>query len=179
VAIDQRELDEVDDHLIKQFAQDGCKCDFGPNKTSCCTSISLEHFRSVRCQVAELTHELDLVVMGQVMAGCFAGETSSHRGQDRGKSYTVFYHQGVKVCQKTFLFLHGIGYSRFKAIKASYLTRGVAARTHGNKGKSTKWCLTLKEIQDIVQFIMNYTGVSSCVCVCVCVRESERVRERK
>ena len=117
-----------------------------------------------------MTHdELDLVVMGQVMAGCFAGETSSHRGQDRGKSYTVFYHQGVKVCQKTFLFLHGLGYSRFKAIKASYLTRGVAARTHGNKGKSTKWRLTLKEIQDMVQFITNYTytGVSSCVYVCV------------
>jgi len=82
------------------------------------------------CQVAELTHDkLDLVVMGQVMAGCFARETSSHRQQERGKSYTVFYHQGVKVCQKTFLFLHGIGYSRCKAIKASYLTRGVAART--------------------------------------------------
>jgi len=114
----------------------------------------------VRCQVAELTHdELDLVVMGQVMAGCFAGETSSHRGQERGKSYTVFYHQGVKVCQKTFLFLHGIGY---KAIKGSHLTRGVAARTHENKGKSTKWHLTLKEIQDMVQFIMVQF-----VCVCV------------
>jgi len=78
VATDQRQLDEVEDHLIQEFAQDGCKCDFGPNKTSC-TSISFEHFRSVRCQVAELTLvELDLVVMGQVMAGCFAGESSSH-----------------------------------------------------------------------------------------------------
>ena len=29
---------------------------------------------------------LDLVVMGQVMAGCFSGETSSHRRQERGKT---------------------------------------------------------------------------------------------
>ena len=166
MAIDQRDLDEVEEQLIQQFAQNGCKCDFGPNKTPCCTSISLEHFRSVRCQVSELTHdELGLVVMGQVMAGCFAGETSSHQWQERDKSYTVFYHQGVKICQKTFLFLHGIGYGRFKAIKASYLARGVAARIHGNKGK---WRLSPKEIQDVVQFIMNYSGVYVCVCVCVC-----------
>ena len=172
--IDQRELDEVEEQLTQQFAQDGCKCDFGSNKSPCCTTISLEHFRSMRCQMAELTHdELDLVVLGQVMAGCFSGETSSHRGQERGKSYTVFYHQGVRICQKTFLFLHGIGYSGFKAIKASYLTRGVAARVHGNKGRRTKLQLSLKEIQDVVQFIMNYAGVCVesvwCVCVCVCV----------
>ena len=149
-----------------------------------CTTISLEHFRSVRCQMAELTNnELDLVVMGQVMAGCFTGERSSHREQERGKSYTVFYHQGIKICQKTFLFLHAIGYGRFKAIKASYLTRGVAARVHGNKGKSTKFRLSLQEIQDVVQYVMNYAGVyvcsemgrvSECMCVCVCVRERER-----
>ena len=82
VAIDQRELDEVEEELIQKFVQDGCKCDFGLNKSPCCTNISLEHFRSVRCQMVELTHdELDLVVMGQVMSGCFTGETSSHRGQ--------------------------------------------------------------------------------------------------
>ncbi|MCG8625844.1 MAG: hypothetical protein MJE68_28090 [Proteobacteria bacterium] len=61
--------------------------------------------------MAELSHdELDLVVMGQVMAGCFSGKTSSHRGQERGKSYTLFHHNGARVCQKTFLFLHGISY---------------------------------------------------------------------
>ena len=186
VAIDQRELDEVEEELIQKFVQDGCKCDFGPNKSPCCTKISLEHFRSVRCQMVELTHdELDLVVLGQVMSGCFTGETSSHRGQERGKSYTIFHHQGSKICQKTFLFLHGIGYGRFKAIKASYLTRGVAARVHGNKGRSTKLRLSLKEIQDVVQYIMNYAGVyvcseigriSVCMCMCMCMC-GERERE--
>ena len=140
----------------------------------------------------ELSHdELDLVVMGQVMAGCFTGDMSSHRGLARGKSYTLFHHCSTRICQKTFLFLHRIGYWRFKAIKASFLAGGVAARVHGNKGKTKKFGLKLKEIQDIVQFIMNYAGVctcrgerqSVCMCVCVCVcepeggRASERVRE--
>ena len=185
MAIEQRELDEMEEELIQKFAQDGCKCDFGSNKSPCCTTISLEHFRSVRCQMAELTNnELDLVVMGQVMVGCFSGERFSHCEQERGKSYTVFYHQGIKTCQKTFLFLHAIGYGRFKAIKASCLTRGVAARVHGNKGKSTKFRLSLQEIQDVVQYVMNYAGVyvcsemgrvSECMCVCVfvCERESK------
>ena len=69
VPIDQRELDEAEEQLIQQFVRDGCKCDHGPNHSPCCTSISADHFRSVRCQMTELTHdELDLVVMGQVMA---------------------------------------------------------------------------------------------------------------
>ena len=109
----------------------------------------------------ELTHdELDLVVIGQVMAGCFSGEISSHRRQERGKSYTTFHHSGMSICQKTFLFLHTIGCGRFKAIKASYMASGVIARVHGNKGKQKKLGLSLKQIQDEVQFIMNYAGVS-------------------
>ena len=91
IPVDQRTVDEAEERLIQQFAQDGCKCDLGPNRSPCCTTITAEHFRSVRCQMLELTHdELDLVVMGQVMAGCFSGETSLHRRQERGKSYTMY-----------------------------------------------------------------------------------------
>ena len=105
--------------------------------------------------MSELTHdELDLVVMGQVMAGCFSADTFWK--QERSLSFTVFHHSGTRICQKTFLFLHAMGYSRFKAIKAN----GVVTRVHGNKGKShRKDKLTLQQIQDVVQFILNYAGV--------------------
>ena len=77
VSIDQCAVDEAKEQLIEQFAQDGCKCDLGPIRSPCCTTIIVAHYRSVRCQMLELTHdELELVVMGQVMAGCFSGETS-------------------------------------------------------------------------------------------------------
>ena len=159
IPVDRRELDEAKEGLIQHFASESCKCDFGPNHCPCCTSITVDHFRSVRCEMAELTHdELDLVVMGQVMAGCFRAET--FRKQERSRSFTVFHHNGKRICQKTFLFLHTIGYWRFKALKASYLENGVVPRVHGNKGKSrSKLRLTLKEIEDVVQFILNYAGV--------------------
>ena len=99
--------------------------------------------------------------------------------------YTVFHHQGARICKKAFLFLHCMSDMRFKSIKASYLANGVVARVHGNKGRSRKTGLSLKEIQDVVQFIVNYAGVYTelkCVCVCVlcvlcvsvCVCERER-----
>ena len=166
VPIDQRELDEAEEWLIQQFVNDGCKYDFGPNRSPCCTTITIKHFCSVRCQMAELTHDkLDLIFMGQVMAGCFSGETSSHRWKDRGKSYYVFHHNGVRICQKTFVILHTICFWRYTAIKASYVSSGVVARVHGNTGRKKKLGLSLRETEDVVQFILNYAGV--CVCVCV------------
>ena len=52
------------------------------------------------------------------------------------------------------------------------IANGVATRVHGNTGKTKKrFGLTLKEIQDVVQYIMNYAGV--------CTRERERERERQ
>ena len=92
-----------------------------------------------------MTHDKpDLVVMAQVMAGCFAGEASSHRGQERGKSYMVFHHNGVTICQKIFLFLPTMGYWCFEAIKASHMASGLVARVHGNTGKRKQLGLSLK-----------------------------------
>ena len=170
VPIDRRELDATEERLVQEFVRDGCKCDLGPNRSPCFTSITVDHYRSVRCQMADLSHdELDLVVMGQVMAGCFLAET--FRKQDRSRSFTTFHHNGTRICQKTFLFLHAMSYTRFKAIKASFMANGVVARVHGNKGNShRKDRLTLKQIEDVIQFIMNYAGVCMFVCMCsVCV----------
>ena len=68
----------------------------------------------------------------------------------------VTLHHGQHVCQHTFLF--------FKNIKKSYLTNGPAVRVHGNIGKRPKHHLTLQQIKDIVQYILNYTGTrSTCI----------------
>ena len=122
----------------------------------------------MRCQMAELTHdELHLVIMGQVMAGCFSGEISSHRGKERGNSYTLFHHNGARICQKTFLFLHTMGYWRYKAIKASYMSSRVVARVHSNTGKRKKLGLSLR---------CGAVHLELCWCV---ERERERERERE
>jgi len=155
VLVDQCEVDEVEEQLIQRFVQDRCKCDLG---SPCCTTITVEHSWSVHCQMAELTHdELDFVVMAQVM---MAGlETSPHHGQERGQSYIIFNHNGVSVCQKTFLFLHTMAYWHFKAIKASYMASGLVAMVHGNTGERKLLGLSQKQIQVVVLFILNYAGV--------------------
>ena len=104
VPIDQHEHDSDKEKNIQRFVRDGCKCDLGPNRGPCSTSITEDHLGSVHCQMAEMTHYgLDLVVMGQVMVGCFSAET--FRQQERTRSFTIFHHNGIRICQKTFLFL--------------------------------------------------------------------------
>ena len=97
-----------------------------------------------------------------VMAGCFS--TVTFCWQERSRSFTVFHHNCRRICQKTFLFLHTMTYTCFKAIKASFMVNGVVARVYGHKGKSHR-----KDRQDVVQFIVNYAGVyiwrvSECTC---------------
>ena len=106
VPIDQRDLDVTEEQLVQEFVRDGCKCDLGPSRTPCSSSITMDHLRAVRCQMADLTHdELDLVVMGQVMAGCFSSET--FRKQERSRSFTIFHHNGARICHHGLRALQG------------------------------------------------------------------------
>ena len=139
---------------MKTFADSGCTCDLGLNKSPCCSSFTAD----LRCVFAEMTHDnLDLFMMGQIMANCF--QPSAAEGEEtHTHKVTRFQHQGHRVCQKTFLFLHNMGLKRFKNIKASYIMNGPAPRVHGNKGRRPKHQLTLEQAKDVVQYIMTYTG---------------------
>jgi len=47
-----------------------------------------------RLQIFELTHDgLDMVIVGQIMAGTFSSKTALNK--DQQKSYTHLYHEGV------------------------------------------------------------------------------------
>ena len=166
VAAVMRELDDKENDLVERFVSQGCSasCDFGPKKTPCSMLFPVEHYKSLRAALSEMSHdELDLFMMGQIMAHCYQSttlqghHTSSTSPEQRKTTYGQFYHQGQRVCQRTFLFLHNIGLKRFKNIKKSYLMNGPAVRVHGNMGKRPKHHLTLKQVKDIVQFILNYT----------------------
>ena len=105
--------------------------------------------------MAELSHdELDLVIMGQVMAGTF--DDSTFLSKEEG--IHLFFHHGVWICQKTFLFVHTIGYTRFKGVKASYSSRGLEPRVHKNKSKHRESGLSVEDVKGLVQFILNYAG---------------------
>ena len=151
-----RELDEKESDLVRGFVSRGCSCDFGPWKTPCSMLFPLEHYQSLRATFTEMSNdELGLYVMGQ--SSTLQGHHSSSPEQRKGM-YGQFYHHGQRVCHRTFLFLHNIGIKRFNNIKKSYLQNGPAVRVHGNTGKTPKHHLTLQQVKDIVQYILNYTG---------------------
>jgi len=84
-----------------------------------------------------------------------------HLPKGREKCTTLFHHQGHRVCRKTFLFLHGIGEFRFKAVKGNYLAEGMVPRVHKHTGRVSHNALVLGDIQTIMQFIMQYAEANA------------------
>lgn len=101
------------------------------------------------------------------MALTFCGSHTTHSTghhhpvQERRRALTVFYHQGLKVCRKTFLFLHGVGDFRFRAVKAAYLTNGLIPRVHGHRGRIAPNAIVLEDMRKIVNFILEYTEMNA------------------
>ena len=165
IAVSHRSLDDQEEARVRAFVDKCCECDNGPAKTPCSMLFPVEHYRSLRATFTELSHdELDLLIMGQVMAHTYQSPMlQGHHTRtpaERKKTYGQFFHQGQRVCQQTFLFLHNIGLKRFKNIKSSYIKTGPVPRVHGNTGKQPKHHLTLQQIKDVVQYILTYAGIT-------------------
>ena len=162
VCIEPRDIDREEEHRVAEFCSEGCRC-----SKKCSSLFSLEYFREARANTAQLDHAaLYMVVMGQVMAFTNRSRNTLHSSKhchpykEREKNNTTFYHQGLRVCRKTFLFLHNIGEFRFKAIKAHCLSEGLVARTHGHAGRVAPNSLMLEEVKDIILFVLQYVEVN-------------------
>ena len=57
VTVDQQDVNVTEEQLIQEFIRDGCKCDLVPSRTPCSSSITVDHLRTVRYQMADLTHD--------------------------------------------------------------------------------------------------------------------------
>jgi hypothetical protein len=101
-----------------------------------------------------------MVVMGQLMDGMDDDtRTTPHnrnRDRDRQRTAYTFHHQGKQVCEKMFRFLHNIGETRYKNIKKSLRSNGLATRTHGNNKRSPSHALSLSSTEYVVRFVLNY-----------------------
>ena len=109
--LERRAIDEEEETNIMEFVQRGCGCTMG-RKGPCSALFTREHYQTMRADAAALTwSELNMVVMGEVMALTTMG---SHN------QTTIFQHRGHRVCRKTFLFLHGMGKRKFELIKSHF-----------------------------------------------------------
>ena len=139
-----------------------CGCKKGANSQPCFSQFPFEHVLEVRASCSELTRsELDMVVMGQLMAGMNSDPTtkpgSRHTVKDRWRASSSFYHQGKPVCERMFRFIHTIGETRFKNLKKSLRSFGLAMRSHGNLKHSPAHALSLSSTEFVVRFVLNYT----------------------
>ena len=88
---------------------------------------------SARLSCFALSHsELDMVVLGQIMAKSNISIDYFKTFSISAKKYTKYFHQGKAVCPSMFRFLHEIGTMRLKNLVKHYKQNGLTPHTHGN-----------------------------------------------
>lgn len=157
VAVEPRSIDLEEERKIDSFCCGCTRVKGGP----CSLQFSKEHYKTTRASAAELSwNELNMAVMGQVMAltdsDPMTSSTSRHTPAERQKTITRFHHHGHRICRTTFLFLHNMGESRLKALKARYLSEGLVPRVHGHTGRIPPNSLVRKDVEGIISFVTQY-----------------------
>lgn len=107
------ESDKLETDTVRHFMAKGCGCQRFSGR-QCSLQFTTEHVLEVRSQCLELSRsELDMVLLGQVMASMNVSDTvvteSRHRETTRERPRTSHSHQGKAVCAHMFRFLHTVG----------------------------------------------------------------------
>ena len=101
-------------HSAEQPPPFNCGCTRVLKGEPCSSIFSPQYYQQMRDNCAELLKkDLDNIVKGQIMAfTCMDDMTHSrdrHASKERQRARTAYYHQGHKICWRTFAYLHGIG----------------------------------------------------------------------
>jgi hypothetical protein len=83
---------------------------------------------------------------------------TKHNANERENPRQQYYFNCQQVCRETFTFAHAVSRKTIDSIAQSLDKDGLVARTHGNKGKSTKHALTVQDVQNVKQFLVNYAN---------------------
>ena len=161
VRIEERQEDRDERSVVTAMLQETCGCRKGVHSRPCSLQFTAEQVSTVRGSCSELGQaELDMVVMGQLMAGMNDNPTtnpvSRNRTRERRRAHYSLLHRGQPVCEKMFRFLHNIGDTRYKNLKKSLRSHGLATRSHGNIKRSPAHALSLSATEFVIRFVMNY-----------------------
>ena len=154
VEVETSDIGQQEEENLQKFLSDTCKCHLGTGNKPCCLNLSVNAIRRCRQSCFDLSHnELDLVIMSQVhYLRTTGGEDNSIR------PVSNYYFHGVKICQDTFLFIHGVSRNRYLRISELYTNEGLTISRHGNSGRMPKHTCTFEQINDIKTFIENYAS---------------------
>ena len=95
---------------LDTFLAVGCGCNRAGGQP-CSTLFDKAHYEQIRLSCEDLSRsELDLVLLGQIMAGVTdTPQTRRHGSHQRKLSSMAFFHHGHRICGKTFRMLHEVG----------------------------------------------------------------------
>lgn len=155
--------------IVEKFLDGTCKCVQAHGKpcSSFFTVGDLVHIRNENSALDyrdQETHsnKLDLIILAQMRAFSFVGGTTkcakkaSSFQHERQRSRSSFFLRGLQVCEKMFMFAHGISKKRYKRLRTIFKEDGVIEKKHGNTGRVTKKTLSLECVRYVVTFIQNY-----------------------
>jgi hypothetical protein len=145
--------DLLEESKIMKFLSDTCKCHLGAGNKPCSLTLSATDIRECRQSCCELSHnELDLVIMSQVHY-----YRTSH-GDDDVRPVSSYHFHGLKTCQASFLFMHGISRNRYLRLTKLYESNGLTVSKHGSTGRLPKHTCTMEQVTQVKTFIENYTS---------------------
>ena len=128
------------------------KCKWGHENCPCSTTFSHQSIESCRDSCAELSHnELDITIMAQL------------KSRTDKWNRTNFFHNGIRICKSTFLFLHGMSKKKFHNIKKSFGEHGLQPRVHGNTKRIPHHALSFDVTQSVLKFLIEYAEQNAIV----------------
>ena len=157
---DAESVEAEESLCIQSFLTTTCGCSVHDGRP-CSANFSIDHYLDVRGQCKELTRgELDMALLGHLtFTSSHTCRTTTYRhpsSAPRQHSYTTFMHGGVKVCRKTFVFLHSISEKKLKNLKSSLLENGLSPRLHGNTKCLPHNTTSFADTQQVANFIKTY-----------------------
>lgn len=188
-----RDLDDtfIHQNVTSDLNSSGSK-DFGEEITKttkefflnvCCQKACNRHFDEklviqVRLEVMEnevtcadhINHN-HLFILGQLSALTGDGDTitrdrrHSSEGDSRARvqNRTDFKFRGQEVCRRFFMHVNNWAKKRLANLQASLKENGVQLGPHGNTGKVPKHTTKLEKIQEMCQFLKNFSNVHGLV----------------
>jgi hypothetical protein len=147
---------DAEKKIIKNFLRKSCDCD-----RNCQKLFTLNELLDARTKFRNMsTNEKNCFILSQLV--CFSRHSvfshSARTIQSRKRQkfeYTI--NSDRSVCKYVYLFYYGETMQRLKRLQKKFLTNGIEAPIHGNKGSKPVHACSKSEREAVKSFIINFS----------------------
>ncbi len=151
----KKELDKKDEEAQFKKLQTVICC-----KEHCLQNLILhENAVSVYQKIQKLSNDQKDMFMLGVLSATARNETITSN-QKRQKLASSYVFEGIKICNKAFLTIYGIGEKYWNNIRSHFTQKGISPRIHKLTGKVSNFALSFDKILEILTFIVNFANIN-------------------